>query len=134
MSDGRWSDLTTRVASAVVLVLIGAIEVWLGGLWFETFVAAACGVMIWELVRMVAPERTSVAIQLSLLTAVVAGPLARRETWAWWAVVGSATLWFVLDTGLSLALGFVGHAAFNVGFAVALAVPLAAIRRDLPAA
>lgn len=71
---------------------------------------------------------------MALLTAVVAGPLARRETWAWWAVVGSATLWFVLDTGLSLALGFVGHAAFNVGFAVALAVPLAAIRRDLPAA
>ena len=50
MSEGRWSDLTARVLSAAVLVLIGAIEVWLGGLWFETFIAIACGLMTWELV------------------------------------------------------------------------------------
>lgn len=70
MSDGRWSDLTARVLSAVVLVAIGAVEVWLGGLWFETFIAAACGIMIWELVRMVDPQRAGVAVQLSVLTGV----------------------------------------------------------------
>lgn len=69
MSEGRWSDLTARVLSAVVLVAIGSIEVWLGGLWFETFIAAACGLMTWELVRMIDPQRTGVAIQLGLLTA-----------------------------------------------------------------
>ncbi|TMV08762.1 phosphatidate cytidylyltransferase [Ruegeria sediminis] len=69
MNDGRWSDLTARVGSAVVLVAIGAIEVWLGGLWFESFIAVACGLMIWELVRMVDPDRRGVAVQLSLLTA-----------------------------------------------------------------
>lgn len=71
MTDsGRWSDLTARVASAVVLILVGAVEVWLGGLWFEVFVAAACGVMIWELVGMLDPHRRSVGVQLGLLTAV----------------------------------------------------------------
>ncbi|EEE39077.1 phosphatidate cytidylyltransferase [Rhodobacteraceae bacterium KLH11] len=70
MSEGRWSDLTTRVLSAVVLVAVAAIEVWLGGLWFEAFIAAVCGLMTWELVRMIDPERAGVAIQLALLTGV----------------------------------------------------------------
>ncbi|WP_298848393.1 phosphatidate cytidylyltransferase [uncultured Ruegeria sp.] len=70
MSEGRWSDLTARVLSAAVLVLIGSIEVWLGGLWFETFIAAACGLMTWELVRMIDPQSRGVAVQLGILTSV----------------------------------------------------------------
>ncbi|WP_300065977.1 phosphatidate cytidylyltransferase [uncultured Ruegeria sp.] len=70
MSDGRWSDLTTRVLSAIVLVAIGSVEVWLGGIWFETFIAAACGLMTWELVRMIEPQRAGVAVQLGILTGV----------------------------------------------------------------
>ncbi|WP_170606854.1 phosphatidate cytidylyltransferase [Ruegeria arenilitoris] len=69
MSNDRWSDLTARVLSAAGLTALGAVEVWLGGLWFEAFIAAACGVMTWELVRMVDPGRQSVAIQIALLTA-----------------------------------------------------------------
>ena len=68
MSDERRSDLTTRVLSAAVLLVIGAVAVWLGGLWFEIPVAAACGLMTWELVRMIARERQGVAIQLAILT------------------------------------------------------------------
>lgn len=79
MSDGRWSDLTTRVLSAIVLVAIGAIEVWLGGIWFETFIAVACGLMAWELVRMIEPQRTSVAVQLGILTCAVVFGVA--ELW-----------------------------------------------------
>ncbi len=70
MSDGRWSDLTTRIFSAAVLVALGSVEVWLGGLWFEAFIAAACAVMTWELVRMVDPQRSGVALQLAILTGV----------------------------------------------------------------
>lgn len=70
MSDGRWSDLTARVLSAVVLVAIGSLEVWLGGIWFETFIAAACGLMSWELVRMIEPQRMGMAVQLGILTGV----------------------------------------------------------------
>ncbi|WP_050602393.1 phosphatidate cytidylyltransferase [Ruegeria sp. 6PALISEP08] len=68
MSEGRWSDLTARVLSAAVLVAIGAIEVWLGGVWFETFIAVACGLMAWELVRMIEPQSPGVAVQLGILT------------------------------------------------------------------
>lgn len=37
-------------------------------------------------------------------------------------IVASVAIWFVLDTGISLVLGYVGHAAFNVAF-VALLLP-----------
>ena len=63
--------------------------------------------------------------------AIVNGPLRRRERWAWNAVAAGTGAWFVLDTGLSLFLGYVGHAGFNLAFAVALAVPLVAIKNDL---
>jgi hypothetical protein len=68
---------------------------------------------------------------MATIAAIVVEPLRRREPWAWSAIVISVTIWFVLDTGLSLVLGFIGHALFNVAFAIGLAVPLAAIRADL---
>lgn len=64
-----------------------------------------------------------------LLAAVVIGPLRRREAWAWWAVAGSLGGWFVLDTGFSLAVGSPAHALFNVGFVVAMGLPVAMLRR-----
>lgn len=63
--------------------------------------------------------------------AIAMGPLRSREVWSWWALVTALVIWFVLDTGISLLLGFAGHAWFNVAFAVALAGPLLMIRRDL---
>ena len=39
-------------------------------------------------------------------------------------LIRSLVLWFVLDTGMSLVLGFPGHALFNVPFAIALGIPL----------
>ncbi|NDW43501.1 phosphatidate cytidylyltransferase [Ruegeria sp. PrR005] len=68
MSEGRWSDLTARVGSAVVLAGLAGIELWLGGLWFESFIAIVTGLMVWELMRMIAPERSGPAIQMALLT------------------------------------------------------------------
>lgn len=65
------------------------------------------------------------------LAGIVLGPLRSRERWAWNTVVVASGGWFVLDTGVSVLLGFVGHALFNVAFATALAIPLAAIRLDI---
>lgn len=62
---------------------------------------------------------------------LVVGPLRRRERWAWSTISTGVGVWFVLDTGISLILGFLGHAVFNVVFAIALAVPLFFIRREL---
>jgi len=43
---------------------------------------------------------------------------------AGWAFLMIQILWFVLDTGMSLVLGYPTHALFNIPFAVALGIPL----------
>ena len=68
---------------------------------------------------------------MTTIAAIAMGPLRRREIWSWWALAAALSVWFVLDTGMSMIFGFVGHAWFNVAFALALAVPLVMIRRDL---
>ncbi len=68
---------------------------------------------------------------MALTYMVARGPLRRREPWAWTAVAASIGVWFIVDTGFSLAVGQVEHAVFNVGFLVPIAVALAALRREL---
>jgi len=65
---GRWADLWPRIASGAVLALVAGIEVWLGRLAFELFIAVICGAMIWELARMIAPGSRGRAAGLGLLT------------------------------------------------------------------
>lgn len=69
MSDGRWSDLAARAGSAVVMVGVGGACVLAGGIWFQLLIALSCGAMIWELIRMLDPDRGAVALQLGALTA-----------------------------------------------------------------
>ncbi len=52
--SGNWSDLGTRIASAVVLVLLGALLVLSSGIWLAIGVSILCGGMIWELARLTA--------------------------------------------------------------------------------
>lgn len=63
-----------------------------------------------------------------LMIQIVRGPLKDKSTWAWTFLVRSLTLWFVLDTGMSLVLGYPMHAVFNLPFAVALGIPLARLK------
>ena len=53
--SGKWADLRTRVLSAIVMVAVGAVEIWLGGLAFAVLVVVLTAVMIWELAGMTAP-------------------------------------------------------------------------------
>ena len=62
------------------------------------------------------------------LLAIVRGPFARGEPWAWWAVALSAGGWFAIDTTASLASGYPGNAVLNLGFGLGFAVPLIATR------
>ncbi len=57
MSGSNWDDLKARVGSGVVMIVIAGVGVWLGGIWFHALIAAACGIMIWELVCMLDPAR-----------------------------------------------------------------------------
>lgn len=60
----RWSDLAARMGSGLLMVLVGVWAIWMGGDVFHVVVALICGLMIWELVRMLVPEAPGLAIQL----------------------------------------------------------------------
>ena len=63
-----------------------------------------------------------------LMIQLVRGPLRDGSRWAWLMLVQSLVLWFSLDTGMSLVLGYPTHALFNVPFAIALGIPLLSLR------
>ena len=48
---GRWDDLRPRVISAIVMVAVGAAEIWLGGPSFAVLVLLLTAGMILELYR-----------------------------------------------------------------------------------
>ena len=56
--------------TAAALVGVAAVTIWLGGVWFVALCALAAGVMVWELVRMLAPAQPGVAYLLGALASV----------------------------------------------------------------
>lgn len=66
-----------------------------------------------------------------LLAGVAAGPLRRRERWAWWAAAVSVGTWYALDSVYSLVAGFGANALLNSALAACFAVPLVAMWREL---
>ncbi len=86
------------------------------------------------------PELANQDWLLSLLGSVMVGwliavgfiayyPFRQGEQWAWTAVTVGIVVWFVLDTGSSLANGVVFNAVFNLGFLVGFGLPLLATYR-----
>ncbi len=63
-----------------------------------------------------------------LMIQLVRGPLRDGSQWAFRFLVQSLVLWFALDTAMSLVLGYLNHALFNIPFAIALGVPLLSLR------
>ena len=79
---GKWGDLSARVASGVVMAAIGLIGILLGGVWFEMLVVFVTAVMVWELAMMVAPDRATTAMLLTVLSAsVLSGALLSGLGW-----------------------------------------------------
>ena len=66
----RWSDLAARMGSALVMVLVGIWAIWMGGDVFHVVVGLVCGLMVWELVRMLAPADPRLAVQLGGVAAL----------------------------------------------------------------
>lgn len=86
-----------------------------------------------------AEVRTYLRLPYMVLGAVLAGwsftllqlvrrPVSEGASWVVPLMARSLLLWFVLDTGMSLVLGYPTHALFNLPFGVALALPLARLR------
>ena len=69
----KWADLAPRVMTAAVLLAIGLAEVWAGGWVFALGILALCGLMIWELSRMLAPGAEGRALGLAALGVLALG-------------------------------------------------------------
>ena len=63
-----------------------------------------------------------------LMLLLVRGPLTAGQPWVVGLLFWPVAAWFVLDTGMSLALGYPSHALFNLPFFFALGVPLFMLR------
>ncbi|MDJ0823169.1 MAG: phosphatidate cytidylyltransferase [Paracoccaceae bacterium] len=72
MTSDRWEDLTARLTSGAVMVVVGLTLVWLGGLWFHALIAVVCGLMVWELVSMLDSERNRAPRVLAAVAAICA--------------------------------------------------------------
>jgi phosphatidate cytidylyltransferase len=66
---GRWGDLPKRLASAVVMLAVGATEIWFGGMGFALMVILLSGLMVWELARMAGAQPPAASVGLGLLAA-----------------------------------------------------------------
>lgn len=62
-----WSNLKPRVISGVIMLAIGLVTLWMGGLWWHLLVSVLCCAVLWELSTMLAPDRSVPAICLALL-------------------------------------------------------------------
>ncbi len=71
MSAARWDDLAVRLGTALGMVALGLLAVWLGGLWFHVLIAAVCGLMVWELVCLLDSGSSQSQILLAILAALV---------------------------------------------------------------
>jgi len=66
----RWSDLAVRMGSGALMVAVGIWAIWMGGDVFHVVVGLVCGLMIWELTRMLAPDVPRLALQMGGVAAL----------------------------------------------------------------
>ncbi|MBC7144103.1 MAG: phosphatidate cytidylyltransferase [Thioclava marina] len=72
-NSGKWGDLLPRLASGLAMVAIGVAAIWQGGAIFAGLSVLVTGLMVWELVTMLAPGRPGKAVGLGLVAAVLLG-------------------------------------------------------------
>lgn len=92
--SGKWADLRTRILSAIVMVAVGAVEIWLGGMAFAVLVVVLTGVMIWELATMTAParRRSPVTLAVGAAAALLAALLLKTDVAALFLAIPSVAL------------------------------------------
>lgn len=65
MTTRQWDDLNTRLATALAMVAVGVVAVWLGGLWFHALIGLVCALMVWELVCLLDDTQTNASVVLA---------------------------------------------------------------------
>jgi phosphatidate cytidylyltransferase len=110
----RWADLRPRVLSAIVMVAVGAVEIWLGGMAFAALVIVVTGLMVWELAQMTAPARRRTPITLAFAAgAALAAAVVLR---------GELSVLFLALPSLFLALTPRRDRRISAGYALAIMV------------
>lgn len=66
-----WNDLIPRLLSGVVMLGLGTLAIWAGGLGFRALVILVTALMIWELARMTARPGSAPAEALAAVAAAV---------------------------------------------------------------
>jgi phosphatidate cytidylyltransferase len=125
--QNRWADLRPRLISAVVLLAIGGVEVWLGGWPFLVFIMALVGAMIWELARLSRPEAPKLAMFIGALAALLLFADEGWPNWTGWLLIPIVPLlflaplfgaprWPMAKTCAVIALGIMtaGHGLFEL--------------------
>lgn len=69
-TSGQWDDLRQRLLSGAAMAGVGVALIWAGGIWFGMLTAVVSAIMLWELTRMIAPEKSTEALQIAALGAV----------------------------------------------------------------
>ncbi len=80
-SPNNWDDLTVRLMSGAAMMVVGAIGVILGGVWFQMMVVFVTAVMVWELWMMIRPESATSGMLLAAGGASVMSGLLLDQTW-----------------------------------------------------
>lgn len=67
----KFSDLTTRTLSALVMIVVGLTALWFGGYAWTALVVVVAGIMAWEMHAMVPakPERPDAGLAIAVITA-----------------------------------------------------------------
>ncbi|WP_108814175.1 phosphatidate cytidylyltransferase [Loktanella sp. Alg231-35] len=124
----KWDDLTVRMASSAVMVVVGAFGVIMGGVWFQMLVVFVTAVMVWELWMMIRPDEPTKGMLLAALVAsVMSGQLADGTLWGMLLflvvpAIGATQLkteiktFFVFAVGIQLAGWGLVHFRMDYGF------------------
>jgi len=73
LSKGNWGDLVPRVLSAIVMIVVGVVFIYLGGVWFLTLACLISGIMMWELLTMSEPPSNRRPLALGGVAVVAQG-------------------------------------------------------------
>ena len=65
-----WSDLAQRMGSGAIMIGIGLLGIWLGGVFFHALVALVAGLMAWELVGILRPGARHTQLMMGAITGV----------------------------------------------------------------
>lgn len=120
-ASDRWQDLRPRLISAAVMLLVGVVEIWLGGWTFLVLVGALISVMIWELAAMTGrPQGGRMALAIAGLAALA---ILFDEGWpsvpSWWvfpfviaAMAATPRIHPLASAAMAAAILVAGHGLF----------------------